>query len=56
MNKGFKLTVVAAAVALTISGCSSMNTKTGAVEAGPISAINTQKLTTNFTRQGIKME
>jgi hypothetical protein len=56
MNKGLKLTVVAAAVALTLTGCSSMNTKTGAVEAGPISAINTQKLTTNFTRQGIKME
>ena len=40
-------------LALALVGCAS--NKIEPVEAGPISAINSQKLTTSFKRQGIKM-
>jgi|TARA_R110000868_G_scaffold61114_1_gene185862 hypothetical protein len=38
-----------------LAGCAS-NSKVAPVEAEPISAINTQRLATNFKRQGIKLE
>lgn len=50
------LTIVAAAC--LAAGCSSTPQKstTGPVEAAPITAINTQKLSSSFKRQGIKIE
>lgn len=47
------LTVLAIAIALT--GCSSTKLS-GGTDSGQITAINAQKLTTNFKRKGIKLE
>lgn len=49
----FKL--LAISVAMVLAGCSSA-TKNASVESAPITAINTQKLTSSFKRQGIKIE
>ena len=53
MNTMFKLSAIA--VAVMLSACAT-NSKSPGLESGPITAINNQKLTSNFTRQGIKME
>jgi hypothetical protein len=49
-----KLKLVVLATTLVLAACSS--TKLPTVESGQITAINNQKLTTNFTRKGVKME
>ena len=48
-----KLIVLSAAIAL--AGCST-SSKKASVESAPITAINAQKLTSSFKRQGIKIE
>ena len=50
-----KLKLVALSVALVLAGCSSTS-KNASVESAPITAINTQKLSSSFKRQGIKIE
>ena len=50
-----KLKLLALSFALAIAGCSSTS-KNASVESAPITAINTQKLTSSFKRQGIKIE
>ena len=50
-----KLKLLAVSVALLLAGCSS-TTKNASVESAPITAINAQKLTSSFKRQGIKIE
>lgn len=50
-----KLKLLAISVALVLAGCSSTS-KNASVESAPITAINTQKLTSSFKRQGIKIE
>ena len=50
-----KLKLLAISVALMLAGCSS-TTKNASVESAPITAINTQKLSSSFKRQGIKIE
>lgn len=51
-----KLSVLA--IALSLAACSSMKAPSGSsgLDGGSITPINAQKLTTNFKRQGIKME
>lgn len=49
-----KLKLLSIALAVVLIGCSS--TKNASVESAPITAINTQKLTSSFKRQGIKLE
>jgi hypothetical protein len=49
-----KLKLLSIALAVVLVGCSS--TKNASVESAPITAINTQKLTSSFKRQGIKLE
>lgn len=44
----------AAALVVILSGCSSV--PTAGVDSGPITAINAQKLSSSFKRQGIKLE
>jgi hypothetical protein len=50
-----KLKLLAISVALVLAGCSSTSKK-ASVESAPITAINAQKLTSSFKRQGIKIE
>lgn len=50
-----KLKLLAICFAIIIAGCSSTR-KNASVESAPITAINTQKLTSSFKRQGIKLE
>jgi hypothetical protein len=50
-----KLKLLAISVALVLAGCSSTR-KNASVESAPITAINAQKLTSSFKRQGIKIE
>ena len=50
-----KLKLLAISVALVLAGCSSTS-KNASVESAPITAINAQKLTSSFKRQGIKIE
>ena len=50
-----KLKLLAVSVALLLAGCSSTR-KNASVESAPITAINAQKLTSSFKRQGIKIE
>ena len=50
-----KLKLLALSFALAIAGCSSTS-KNASVESAPITAINTQKLTSSFKRQGVKIE
>lgn len=49
----FKLSVIVFAIA--ISGCSSTKMSPG-IDPGPIQTLNSQSLTTNFKRQGVKLE
>lgn len=49
-----KLKLLAISLALVLAGCST--TKNASVESAPITAINAQKLTSSFKRQGIKIE
>ena len=51
----FRSIMIVSAIAIGLSGCSSFGSK-DQIEAAPISAINTQKLTSSFKRQGIKVE
>ena len=46
--------IFAATVAVVLSGCSSV--PTAGIESGPITAVNAQKLSSSFKRQGIKLE
>ena len=48
-----KLTLLALATVVALAGCA---TKQASIEPGQITAINSQKLTTGFKRQGIKLE
>ena len=48
-----KLTLLALVTVVTLAGCA---TKQASIEPGQITAINSQKLTTGFKRQGIKLE
>jgi hypothetical protein len=50
-----RLKLLAISVALVLAGCSSTR-KNASVESAPITAINAQKLTSSFKRQGIKIE
>jgi hypothetical protein len=50
-----KLNLLLIASIIAISGCAS-NKREASVESGPITAINSQKLTSSFKRQGIKLE
>lgn len=50
-----KFKLLALVTALAITGCSSSG-KHASVESAPITAINAQKLTSSFKRQGIKIE
>lgn len=50
-----KIKLLALSFALAIAGCSSTS-KNASVESAPITAINTQKLTSSFKRQGVKIE
>jgi PBP1b-binding outer membrane lipoprotein LpoB len=50
-----KLKLLAISLALVLAGCSSTS-KNASVESAPITAINAQKLTSSFKRQGIKIE
>jgi hypothetical protein len=50
-----KLKLLAISIALVLAGCSSTN-KNASVDSAPITAINAQKLTSSFKRQGIKIE
>ncbi len=50
-----KLKLLALSLALVLAGCSSTSKK-ASVESAPITAINAQKLTSSFKRQGIKIE
>jgi hypothetical protein len=50
-----KFKLLAISVALVLAGCSSTG-KNASVESAPITAINAQKLTSSFKRQGIKIE
>lgn len=52
--KLYKLSAIA--VALTLSACSSTKVNNSSIDSGTVTAINAQKLTTNFKRQGIKLE
>jgi len=49
-----KLTVIAIATVIALAGCSSARKAT--VESAPIEALNAQKLSSSFKRQGIKIE
>lgn len=49
-----KTKLTALVLALALVGCSS--TKQASIESGQITAINAQKLTTNFKRKGVKLE
>ena len=49
-----KIKLTALVLALALFGCSS--TKQASIESGQITAINAQKLTTNFKRKGVKLE
>lgn len=48
-----KLTLLALVTVVALAGCA---TKQASIEPGQITAINSQKLTTGFKRQGIKLE
>jgi len=50
-----KLKLLALAVLFSFAGCSSTKLP-ASVESAPITAINTQKLTSSFKRQGIKLD
>jgi predicted nucleic acid-binding protein len=50
-----KLTLISLAIATVLVACSSIKPETG-LDAGQITPINAQKLATNFTRKGIKIE
>lgn len=50
-----KLKLLALSLVFAIVGCSSTS-KQASVESAPITAINTQKLSSSFKRQGIKLE
>jgi hypothetical protein len=50
-----KLKLLAISVAVVLAGCSSTS-KNASVTSAPITAINAQKLTSSFKRQGIKIE
>jgi len=50
-----KLKLLALSLALVLAGCSSTSKK-ASVESAPITAINAQKLTSSFKRQGIKID
>jgi hypothetical protein len=50
-----KLKLLAISVAVVLAGCSSTS-KNASVSSAPITAINAQKLTSSFKRQGIKIE
>lgn len=50
-----KLKLILLCAALSVAGCSSTSKK-ASVESAPITAINAQKLTSSFKRQGIKIE
>ena len=50
-----KLKLLAISLAIVLAGCSSVNKK-ASVESAPITAINAQKLSSSFKRQGIKIE
>ena len=49
-----KLSVIAITALILLAGCSS--TKKATVESAPIEALNAQKLSSSFKRQGIKIE
>ena len=49
-----KLFAIAMVTIVALSGCSS--TRKATVESAPIEALNAQKLTSSFKRQGIKIE
>lgn len=50
-----KIKLTALVLALALVGCSSTK-KAASIEGGQITAINAQKLTTNFKRKGVKLE
>ena len=50
-----KLKLLAISVAVVLAGCQSTS-KNASVTSAPITAINAQKLTSSFKRQGIKIE
>jgi len=58
MKRNLKLAVALAAAVVIIlsSGCASTGNQQLSVDPGQITAINTQKLSTGFKRQGIKVE
>jgi len=49
-----KTKLLALSLVLTLVGCSS--TKLPNIDPGPVTAINAQKLSTNFKRKGVKLE
>ncbi len=49
-----KLKVLTLATMIALAGCST--TKHASVESGPVEALNNQKLSSSFKRQGIKIE
>lgn len=51
-----KLSLVAVAMALALAGCGSTKAPTTTTGAGQITPITAQKLSSNFTRQGIRVE
>lgn len=51
-----KRAILITAVALTLAACSSTKSTNRAEDPGSLSPIYSQKLSTNFTRKGIKME
>jgi hypothetical protein len=50
----YKLALIATSIIL--AGCSGAPTKPEGLDSGPITAINAQKLSSSFKRQGIKLE
>jgi hypothetical protein len=53
--KSYVLTLTAVAV-LALAGCSSTKSSNAGIDGGSITAVNAQKLTTNFKRKGVKLE
>lgn len=51
-----KLSLAAVAIALVLTGCGSTKAPTTTTGAGQITPITAQKLSSNFTRQGIRVE
>ena len=51
-----KLGLVTAAIVLALSGCGSTKTPTAGLDGGQVTPINAQKLSSNFTRRGVKVE